>query len=88
MLETWLQEVALGVITTLICSGLTWTFRRKIWQKLTSLYLSISKTATVLFSLCINLLESLARLLFDTNRAGFSADFKFQFSISNCPLTN
>lgn len=86
MLETWLQEVALGVITTLICSGLTWTFRRKIWQELISLYLSISETATVLLSLCINLLESLVRLLFDTNRAGFSADFKFQFSISRGSL--
>jgi len=86
MLEIWLQEIALGVIATLIGSALMCAFHHRIWQELKSLYVSVRKTVTVLLSLCTKLPENFVRLLLDIDRARFSAAFGFQVSISRSAL--
>ncbi len=85
MLGIWLEEIALGVISTLIGTALIgiWALRGKICPKLASLYMSISEATTVPISLFVEVLQNLARLTNVIGGSQFSAVFHFQFSIGH-----
>ena len=53
MLQTWLIDILIGVIATLVGSVLIWTFRRRINEKLTNLDVSTSEVLAWLMAFSI-----------------------------------
>lgn len=82
--QTLLLDILIGVIATLLGSALigVWSFRGRIWPRLASLRMPIYQNITVPISLCIEILQKLARLTAQLSRSRYSAVFKFQVSIS------
>ena len=85
---TWLLDILIGVIATLLGTALigAWASRGKIWPGLAFLYMSASEAMTIPVALCIEILQNLARLISNIGRSRFSAVFKFQVSVSRSTL--
>ena len=85
MLGIWLEEITLGVISTLIGTALigVWALRGRIRPKLASLYMSTSEAVTVPIALFVEILQNLARLTNAIGGSHFSAVFQFQVSIGH-----